>query len=198
MSVDVEQQRSLELGEIALKHLKTRVLAATPRNYEVWYAYASGQDERIAAALNSTIESDQPVTQAVIDRLFDDFIAPHKRGEKIEGLEGTSVARWKRWLRRLTRPRVIASEFSQDLGAVALKLSSAADVQAMRLVLEQVVKASRSAEMQNRAMKEKLQISIRELNSINDRIDEFKNEALIDSLTGYLIESTTIKLLLKR
>ncbi len=54
----------------------------------------------------------------------------------------------------------------------------------MRLVLEQVVKASRSAEMQNRAMKEKLQISIRELNSINDRIDEFKNEALIDSLTG--------------
>ncbi len=88
MSVDVEQQRSLELGEIALKHLKTRVLAATPRNYEVWYAYASGQDERIAAALNSTIESDQPVTQAVIDRLFDDFIAPHKRGEKIEGLGG--------------------------------------------------------------------------------------------------------------
>ncbi len=68
----------------------------------------------------------------------------------------------------------------------------------MRLVLEQVVKASRSAEMQNRAMKEKLQISIRELNSINDRIDEFKMRPSLIVLRDYLIESTTIKLLLKR
>ncbi len=78
----------------------------------------------------------------------------------------------------------VASEFSHDLGAVALKLSSAPDVQAMRLVLEQVVRASRSAEMQNRAMKQKLQLSIHELNSIQERIGEVKNETRIDSLTG--------------
>ncbi len=184
MSVDVEQQRSLEFGETAVKHLKTQVLAATPRNYEVWYAYASGQDERITAALNNTMESDQPITQAVIDKLFDEFIAPHKRAEKIEGLGGHLSRQVETVASTIDEAAGVACEFSHDLGAVALKLSSAPDVQTMRLVLEQVVMASRSAEMQNHVMKQKLQVSIHELNSIHQRIGEVINEASIDSLTG--------------
>jgi hypothetical protein len=52
-----EHQRTLAFAEIALGQIKALRQPAYPRNYEVWYAYATGYNP----SLNQTIRSTRPI-----------------------------------------------------------------------------------------------------------------------------------------
>jgi hypothetical protein len=45
-------ERSYSFGELAFSQIKGRSLAAVPRNYEIWYCYASGYHAELSDAVN--------------------------------------------------------------------------------------------------------------------------------------------------
>src|SRR4051794_21520501 len=50
-----EYERSLAFSEIALGQIKALRQPAYPRNYEVWYAYATGYNPTLNQTINETI-----------------------------------------------------------------------------------------------------------------------------------------------
>ena len=50
-----EHQRTLAFAEIALGQIKALRQPAYPRNYEVWYAYATGYNPSLNQTINETL-----------------------------------------------------------------------------------------------------------------------------------------------
>ena len=50
-----EHERTLAFAEIALGQIKALRQPAIPRNYEVWYAYATGYNPSLNQTINETL-----------------------------------------------------------------------------------------------------------------------------------------------
>ena len=52
-----EHERTMAFAEIALGQIKALRQAATPRNYEIWYAYATGYQPSLNQKINETLQA---------------------------------------------------------------------------------------------------------------------------------------------
>lgn len=55
-----EHERTMAFAEIALGQMKALRLPATPRNYEIWYAYATGYHPSLNQQVNATLKEKGP------------------------------------------------------------------------------------------------------------------------------------------
>ena len=51
-----DHERTMAFAEIALGQIKALRQAATPRNYEIWYAYATGYHPSLNQKINETLK----------------------------------------------------------------------------------------------------------------------------------------------
>ena len=52
-----EHERTMAFAEIALGQIKALRQPATPRNYEIWYAYATGYHPSLNQRINETLKA---------------------------------------------------------------------------------------------------------------------------------------------
>jgi diguanylate cyclase len=57
-----EHERTLAFAETALNQIKALKLSAHPRNFEVWYAYATGHNPGLNQAINDFVARQAPLT----------------------------------------------------------------------------------------------------------------------------------------
>src|SRR3989304_3077440 len=62
-----EHERTMAFAEIALGQIKALRQAATPRNYEVWYAYATGYHPSLNQKINAAAGSANSYTESLAD-----------------------------------------------------------------------------------------------------------------------------------
>ena len=73
-----EHERTLAFAEIALGQIKALRQPATPRNYEVWYAYATGYNPSLNQTINETLARNGTLTDIDIDQVYAAFISPNR------------------------------------------------------------------------------------------------------------------------
>ena len=66
-----EHQRTLAFAEIALGQIKALRQPAYPRNYEVWYAYATGYNPSLNQTINETLNRNGTLTTADVDQIYE-------------------------------------------------------------------------------------------------------------------------------
>src|SRR5260221_307010 len=66
-----EQARSMALAEATQSSLKRLSLSPTPRNYEIWYAYATGQDRALTSALEGMLAGGGTPTESDLEVLHE-------------------------------------------------------------------------------------------------------------------------------
>jgi diguanylate cyclase len=64
-----EHQRTLEFAEIALGQIKALRQPAFPRDYEIWYIYATGYNPALNQEINEALGRYGSLSAANIDRL---------------------------------------------------------------------------------------------------------------------------------
>jgi hypothetical protein len=63
---------------------------ATPRNYEVWYAYATGYHPSLNQRINEILGRSGNLTDAELDNIYDTYLSPTRLSERI-GKVGSQV-----------------------------------------------------------------------------------------------------------
>ena len=59
-----EYERTTGFAEIALGQMKALRHANNPRNYEIWYTYATGYHPALNAQINATLKAKGTITEA--------------------------------------------------------------------------------------------------------------------------------------
>src|SRR2546423_15425564 len=81
-----EYERTLGIAEIALGQIKALRHGANPRNYEIWYTYATGYQPSLNQKINETLAHQGTLTGADLDEVYNTFISPLRLTDRIDNV----------------------------------------------------------------------------------------------------------------
>ncbi|MEM9682745.1 MAG: diguanylate cyclase [Pseudomonadota bacterium] len=168
----------------AVQLMKDHNLPATPQNYAVWYAYASGNKPDLNKVLDEALSEGASIPESVSRAIYEQFVGDDQRDTAVleAGETLTNLAEDIKGM--VTQASDDAAIFSTALADGAGSLVGVTDPQAVGTVVQ--VLATRTQKMieQNASLQTKLDESAQEAAGLRERLVSVQKEALTDGLTG--------------
>src|SRR3954466_4363064 len=79
-----EHERSMAFAEVALGQIRSLRQTALPRNYEIWYVYASGYNAPLNRIINETLARNGKLTEADLEQIYDTYLSHVKTTDRID------------------------------------------------------------------------------------------------------------------
>jgi diguanylate cyclase len=71
-----EHERTLAFAEIALQQIRALRLPASPRNFEIWYQYATGYSPGLNRTINDTLAQKGTLEESDVERIYEMYLSP--------------------------------------------------------------------------------------------------------------------------
>src|ERR1700689_2466445 len=79
-----EHERTIAFAEIALGQIRALGQPASPRNFEIWYHYATGYNPPLNQSINEALTKKGILNDADLDQIYETYIATSRIGERID------------------------------------------------------------------------------------------------------------------
>ena len=86
-----EYERTMAFAEVALGQIRSLRQNAVPRNYEIWYIYATGYNSALNKIINETLARNGKLTEADLEQIYETYLSQHRTTERIDTV-GTRVS----------------------------------------------------------------------------------------------------------
>jgi diguanylate cyclase len=178
-----DRERSLAFAEIALGQIRALSEAAVPRNYEIWYNYATGYNPSLNQTINQTIEQKGSLSEADLEHIYSSYIATTRIGERIDSVGARVLDEIKQVLANIDTAAGSATNYSASLADASEKLAIASDGEALRVVIEHLMTGAKEMELSNKKLEESLSASKQEIQQLQQNLETVRTESLTDPLT---------------
>jgi diguanylate cyclase len=179
-----DHERTLAFAEIALGQIKALKQVASPRNFELWYAYATGQNAPLNQAINETLARNGTLHEADVDHIYETYISPSRITDRIDQVGSQVMDEIEQVMSMIGAAAGKASNYSQNLVTVSEQLGSEADDPAVRAIVEDLVKSTKEMQQNNQALEARLTASKQEIDQLQEHLDVVRTESLTDPLTS--------------
>jgi len=179
-----EHERTLAFAEIALGQIKALRHAATPRNYEVWYAYATGYNPSLNQTINETLAKNGTLTEDDLDRVYNAFISLVRHDEKIDKVSSRVVDEIDQVMAMMDAAAGSASNYTETLTRDSDRLGVTKDREGLRAIVQSLVSTANDMKEDNQALEQRLNASRDEINQLQENLAVVRAESLTDPLTG--------------
>ena len=177
-------QRTLAFAEIALGQIRALAQPASPRNYEIWYNYATGYKPALNRAINQTIEQKGGLDEADLDHIYNTYISTTQVGEQIDTVGARVLDEIKQVLEMIDAASGSATSYSEDLADASAKLADAYDGETLRAVIGRLMEGARAMELNNKKLEASLSSSKQEIEQLQQNLAVVRSESLTDPLTS--------------
>jgi diguanylate cyclase len=84
--VDVleEHERTMAFAEVALGQIRSLRQTAVPRNYEIWYVYATGYNAPLNKVINETLARNGRLSEADLEQIYEIYLSHLKTTDRID------------------------------------------------------------------------------------------------------------------
>ena len=79
-----EHERTMAFAEVALGQIKSLRQTAVPRNYEIWYVYATGYNSPLNKIINETLARHGKLTEADLEQIYETYLSQIKTTDRID------------------------------------------------------------------------------------------------------------------
>ena len=79
-----EHERTMAFAEVALGQIKSLRQSAVPRNYEIWYVYATGYNSPLNKIINETLARNGKLTEADLEQIYETYLSQIKTTDRID------------------------------------------------------------------------------------------------------------------
>ena len=79
-----EHERTMAFAEVALGQIRSLRQTAIPRNYEIWYVYATGYNTSLNKIINETLARNGKLTEADLEQIYDTYLSHIKTTDRID------------------------------------------------------------------------------------------------------------------
>lgn len=179
-----EHERTLAFAEIALSQIRALAQPASPRNYEIWYNYATGYNPALNRAVNQMIEQKKGLSEADLDHIYNAYISTTRVGEQIDTVGARVLDEITQVLAMIDAASGSATSYSEDLADASAKLAGAYDSDTLRAVIERLMEGARAMEMNNKKLEFNLSASKQEIEQLQQNLAVVRSESLTDPLTS--------------
>jgi diguanylate cyclase len=178
-----DPEASFAFAHIALEQIKSLHQPATPRNYEVWFHYASGHHPTVNQLINEIIETSGRLSQTDVDGIYDKYFSPTRETDNVESATSKFMEQIDKVMSMIDQASGTATEHSASLADVSQSIGTATDGVALRAIVERLAQTAKSMEGSNLELENKLKSSKQEITQLQAHIEAVRAESLTDPLT---------------
>jgi diguanylate cyclase len=178
-----EHERTMAFCEIALGQIKALRQAATPRNYEIWYAYATGYQPSLNQKINETLQQSGALSDADLEQIYEAYLSPTRLTERIDKVGNQVMGEIEQVMAMIDAAAGSASSYTESLADMTEKLGNSKDREGLRTIVESLVQTAKEMEASNHKLEERLNASKQEIDELQINLEAVRTESLTDPLT---------------
>jgi diguanylate cyclase len=179
-----EYERTMAFAEVALGQIRSLRQTAVPRNYEIWYVYATGHNAPLNKIINETLARNGKLTEADLEQIYDTYLSHIKTTDRIDKVGARVIGEIDDVMVLLTDALGMSASYNASLDGATQKLSSAKTREQVKAVVQSLVKSTHEMRETNKALEERLTLSKSEICNLQQSLEAIRAESLTDPLTG--------------
>ncbi len=178
-----EHERTIAFCDIALGQIKALRQPATPRNYEIWYAYATGYHPSLNQKINETLSQTGTLSDANLDQIYETYLSPTRLTDRLDKVGSQVMGEIEQVMAMIDAAAGSASSYTESLADMSQKLGDSKDREGLRAIVESLVHTAKEMEASNQQLEERLNASKQEINELQENLETVRTESLTDPLT---------------
>src|SRR5476649_1929729 len=175
-----EHERTMAFAKIALGQIKALRQAATPRNYEVWYAYATGYHPSLNQKINEVLQQSGGLSDADIEHIYETYLSPTRLTDRIDMVGSQVMGEIEQVMAMIDAAAGSATSYTESLADMSAKLGNSKDREGLRAIVESLVHTAKEMEFSNHKLEERLNASKQEINELQENLETVRTESLTD------------------
>ena len=178
-----DYERTMAFADIAFGQMKALRQPASPRNFEIWYAYASGYHPALNQQINATLKAKGTISEADLVQMYENFLSPTRLTERIDLVGSQVKGEIDQVMAMIDAAVGSASSYTESLAGATEQLVQSKDRDGLRTIVETLVQTTKAMEISNRNLEDRLHASKQEINDLQENLEAVRTESLTDPLT---------------
>ncbi len=174
----------MAFAEVALGQIKSLRQTAVPRNYEIWYVYATGYNPALNKIINETLSRAGRLSETDLEQIYDTYLSQLRASDRIDKVGSRVISEIDDVMTLINEAVGSTASYSQNLAVATEKLATANDGASVRAVADSLIKSTREMEEHNRSLEARLAASRVEINTLQTSLEAIRAESLTDPLTS--------------
>jgi diguanylate cyclase len=179
-----KQDREQALAKTALALMGECDVAPIPEHFELFYAYAAGENPSISRIVGDMIAARKPFTPAVLAELRAKCLLTARAQNTVDSVGAHMTDALNTAIAKLEAAGKDASDYGRALKAASGELDDGQSPAELRKLLSNIQGATREMEMRSKTLEGELQKSSQEIHKLRAQLEDVRKESLTDGLTG--------------
>src|SRR5262249_40193273 len=137
-----DYERAMAFADIALGQMKALRQNATPRNYEIWYAYATGYHPALNQQVNATLKAKRAISEADLGRIYEKHLSTSRLTDRIDQVGSQVKGEIDQVMAMIEAAVGSASSYTESLAGATEQLDQSKDREGLRTIVENLVQTT--------------------------------------------------------
>jgi diguanylate cyclase len=179
-----DHERTMAFAEVALGQIKCLRQTAVPRNYEIWYVYATGYNAALNQIINETLARNGKLTEADLEQIYDAYLSPINTSERIDKVGARVIGEIDDVMSLISDALGMSTSYDATLSDATQQLTGAHTREQVKAIAETLLASTRQMRNTNKALQDRLSRSKSEISNLHQSLEAIRAESLTDPLTG--------------
>jgi diguanylate cyclase len=179
-----EHERTMAFAEVALGQIRSLRQTAIPRNYEIWYVYATGYNAPLNKIINETLARNGKLTEADLEQIYETYLSHIKTTDRIDKVGARVIGEIDEVMKLLGEALGMSASYDSSLSGAGEKLSAAKNREQLKAVVDTLIRSTREMRETNKVLEDRLALSRNEISNLQHSLEAIRAESLTDPLTG--------------
>src|SRR5947209_17128224 len=179
-----EHERTMAFAEVALGQIRSLRQTAIPRNYEIWYVYATGYNAPLNKIVNETLARNGRLTETDLEQIYDTYLSPIRNTDRIDKVGARVVREIDDVITQITEALGMTARYDAGLSSASQELSVTRQPDQIKAIVDVLAKYTREMRDANKALENRLSLSRAEISNLQQSLEAIRAESLTDPLTG--------------
>src|SRR3954468_2312700 len=175
--------REQAFAKTAMALMGSAGVSATPENFELFYAFASGDHPALAQVMRAQIENKKPFTPELLSDLRLRCLSGARAAASMESVGGDMGSLINDVMDKLESASRDTASYKATLSAASGELGGDRSPADMRKLVEGLVAATRAMEQRAKVLEGELQASSQQVHELKGKLDDVRKESMTDPLT---------------
>ena len=174
----------MAFAEVALGQIRSLRQTAVPRNYEIWYVYATGYNPTLNKIINETLTRNGKLTELDLEQIYDTYLSQVRNSDRIDKVGARVVNEIDDIMTLIGEALGTSETYGKNLDHAAFKLGSVNDREQLKAVVDMLVRSTREMQDTNKALEQRLIVSKQEISNLQHSLEAIRAESMTDPLTA--------------
>lgn len=179
-----EHERTLAFAEVALGQIRSLRQTAVPRNYEIWYVYATGYNAALNKIINETLAQRGRLSESDLEQIYETYLSHIKAADRIDKVGARVIGEIDGVMGLIVDALGMSQSYDARLDGANEKLRSATTRDQIKAIVDGLLNSTREMQETNKALESRLVLSKTEISNLQHSLEAIRAESLTDPLTG--------------